>query len=81
MTYYDVVKLGSVTKTTMIGKMPCSYTTLRTTAVRIQHQVLQSCTEVSAAFEVSCRPVQRSQLLHNVNILQVKYWSILNVPP
>jgi len=39
MPYYDVTNLVTVTKTTVIDKMPCGYGTLRTTAVSIWHQV------------------------------------------
>jgi hypothetical protein len=51
MSYYNVlVNLVTVTKTIMIDKMPCCYRTLKTTTVRIRHQV-------------SCRAAQKSQLL------------------
>jgi hypothetical protein len=39
MLYYNVANLVTVTKTNMIYKMPCVYGTLRTTGVRIWHQV------------------------------------------
>ena len=56
----------------MIDEMPCGYGTLRTTAVRIWHQVsYRVCAEVSAALEVSRRPAQRSQQLQNLIILIV----------
>ena len=52
----------------MIDEMPCGYGTLRTTVVRIQHQV-------------SRRLAQRFQQLQNLTILIVKSRSILNAPP
>jgi len=64
MPYYDVPNLVTVAKTNMTDKMPCGCGTLRTTGVRIWHQVsCRACAEVSAALEVSCGPVLRSQLL------------------
>jgi len=39
MPYYDVVKLVTVTKMNIIDEMPCGYGSVRTTAVRIWHQV------------------------------------------
>jgi len=79
MPYYDVANLVTVIKTNMIDEMPCGCETLRTTGERIQHKVAcRARTEVSAAFEVSCRPAQRSQLLQNLAILIVKSRSILN---
>jgi len=39
MPYYEVANLVTVTKTNMIDEMPCAYGTLRTTALRIRHQV------------------------------------------
>jgi hypothetical protein len=86
MPYYAVANLVTVTKTIMFDEMPCGYGTLRTTGVRIQHQVFRracaevsaardvshrACAEVSAAFEVSCRPAQRSEQLQNLTILIV----------
>jgi len=50
MRYYDVVKFVTVLKMNMIDGMACGYGTLRTTAERIWYQI-------------SRRPVQRSQLL------------------
>jgi len=62
--------------------MPCDYGTVRTTGVRIRHQVSRrTCAEVLAALEVSRRPAQRSQQLQNLSILIVKFRSILNAPP
>ena len=62
MPYYDVANLVTVTKMNMIDEMPCGM--LRTTGVRIWHQVSRrACAEVSAALQVSCGPVLRSQLL------------------
>jgi len=43
--------------------------------------LLQSCTEVSATLEASCRLAQTSQLLQNLPILQVYSHGILNVSP
>jgi len=65
MPYYDVVNLVTVTKTNMINKMPCGGCgTLRTTAVRILHQVSRrACAEDSDALEVSDNPALRSQAL------------------
>ena len=68
MPYYKVTNLVTVTKMNMIDEMPCAYGTLRTTALRIRHQVSRSA-------------VQRSQLLRNLNILIVKSRSVLNAPP
>jgi len=68
MPYYDVANLVTITKTNMIDEMACGYGTIRTTAVRIRHQV-------------SRRAAQRSQLLQNLTILQVNSCSILNAPP
>ena len=66
----------------MIDEMTCGYGTVRTTGVRIRHQVSRrACTEVLAAFEVSRRPAQRSQQLLNLTIQIVKFRSILNAPP
>jgi len=50
MPYYEIANIVTVTKTNMIDEMPCAYGTLRTTALRIRHQV-------------SRRAAQRSQLL------------------
>ena len=86
MPYYAVANLVTVTKTIMIDEMPCCYGTLRTTGVRIWHQVsrracaevptalevsCRACAEVSAALEVFRRPGQRSQQLQNLTILIV----------
>jgi hypothetical protein len=68
MPYYDVANPVTVTKTNMIDDMPCGYGTLRTTGVRIRHQV-------------SRRPALRSPHLQNFTIQIVKSHSILNVPP
>jgi len=68
MPYYDVANLVTVTKTNMINEVPCGHGTLRTTGVRLRHQV-------------SRRPAQRSQQLQNLTILIVKSRSILNAPP
>jgi hypothetical protein len=76
----------TVTKTIMIDEIPCSYGTLRTTGVRIWHQVSRracaevsaaleatrrACADVAAALEVSRRPAQWYQQLQNLNILIV----------
>ena len=64
MPYYDGGNLVTVAKANMTDEMPCGCGTLRTTGVRIWHQVSRrACEEVSAALEVSCAPVLRSQLL------------------
>jgi hypothetical protein len=68
MPYYDGANLVTVTKTSMIDEMLCGYGTLRTTGVRIRHQV-------------SRRPAQRSPQLQYLTILIVKFRSILNAPP
>jgi len=49
MPYCDVVNHVTVTKTNMIDEIPCGYGTLRTIAVRIQHQVSRRPGQVSAA--------------------------------
>jgi len=54
----------------MIDEMPCGYIIiLTTTAVSTAQSPLQSCTEVSATLEVSCRPAQMSQQLQNLTLL------------
>jgi len=68
MPYCNVAKLVTETKTNTIDEMASGYGTIRTTAVRIRHQL-------------SCRAAQRSQLLQNWTILQVNSCSILNAPP
>jgi len=66
----------------MINEMPCGYGTLRTTGVRIRHQVShRACAEFSAAPNVSHRPAQGTPQLQNLTILIVKYRGILNAPP
>jgi hypothetical protein len=52
MPYYDVANLVTATKTNMIDEMPCGYGTLRTTGVRIRHQVSRRPAQVSAAPKV-----------------------------
>ena len=52
----------------MFNEMCCGYGSLRTAGVGIRHQV-------------SRRPAQMSQLLHNLTILILKSHSILNAPP
>ena len=68
MPYYDVVNGVTLTKPYLIHEMPCGYGTLRTTGVRIRHQV-------------SRRPASRSPQLHDLTILLVKSRSILNARP
>jgi len=68
MLYYDVANLVTVRKISMIDEMPWGYGTLRTTGVRIRHQV-------------SRRPAQRSPQLQNLTILIAKSRSILKAPP
>jgi hypothetical protein len=60
MPYYDVANIVRVTKTNMINEMPCGYETLKTTGVKIWHQVShRAFAVVSAALEVSNRPAQQ----------------------
>jgi hypothetical protein len=68
MPYYDIVNLGTIRKTNIIDEMPCGYGTLRTTGMRIRHQVSRS-------------PAQRSLQLQYLAILIAKSRSILNAPP
>jgi hypothetical protein len=66
----------------MIDEMPFDYGALRSTGVRIRHQVSRrACADISAALEVSHRPAQRFQYLQNLTILIVISCSILNAPP
>jgi len=66
----------------MINEMPCGYGTVRTAAVRIEHQVsCRVCAEVLAVLEVDCRPAYWSPQLQNLTILIAKFRSILNTPP
>jgi hypothetical protein len=51
----------------MIDEIPCVYGTLRTSGVRIRHQVF-------------CEPTQRSQQRQNFTILIVRSCTILNAP-
>jgi hypothetical protein len=82
MPYYDVANRMTVTKTNMIDEMLCDYGTLKTTGVRIWHQVShRACAAVSAALKVFHRPAQRSQHLQNLTILILQSCSILNAPP
>ena len=63
----------------MIDEMPCGDGTVRTTGVRIRHQVSRRvCTEVLAALEARHRPAQQ---LQNSTILIVKFGRILNAIP
>jgi len=55
MPYYEVVNLGTVTKTNMIDEMPCAYGTLRTTSLRIWHQVLRRAAQRSQLLQISTR--------------------------
>jgi hypothetical protein len=68
MPYYEVANLATVTKTNVIDQMPCAYGTLRTTALRIRHQV-------------SRRAAQRSQLLQNLTRTHSDVWSQLATTP
>jgi hypothetical protein len=52
MPYYELANLVTVTKTNMIDEMLCADGTLRTTALKIRHQV-----SLKAAVEASHRPV------------------------
>ena len=64
MSYYDAGNLVTGIKTNIINNMPCGCGTLRTTVVRIWHQVFRrACRAVSVAQAVSHRPALRSQLL------------------
>ena len=66
MPYHEEAKLGTVTKTNMMNEMPGGCRTLRTTTVRIWHEVShRACAAVSAALVVSRRPALRAQLLSN----------------
>ena len=66
----------------MIDEMPCGYGTIKTTGVRIQHQVCpKDCAEVLTALDSPCGPAQRSQQLQTLTVLIVKFRSILNTPP
>jgi hypothetical protein len=65
MPYYDIANLVTVRKTNMIDEMPCGYGTLRTTGMKIRHQV-------------SRRPAQRSPQLQNLTIVIAKSRSILD---
>jgi len=88
MSYAEVANLlVIVTNANMIRTMAFGYGTLKTTAVRMPHQVWSpknSCTEVSAALEVSAplkvshQLVQRSQQHQYLTLLYVKYPSLLN---
>jgi len=82
MPYYNVANLLTITKTNMINEMPCGYWTLRTTGVRIWHQVSRRAhAEVSAALKLSHRAVLRSQQLQNLTILIVNlvaFWMNLH---
>jgi len=76
MPYDEVTNLVTVTKTNMIDDMPCAYGTLRTTALRIRHQISRR-----AALDVSHRPVRRSHPLQYLTVLIVKSRSIRNAHP
>jgi len=74
MLYYDVVSLVAVTKANKINKMRCSCEILITSGVSIWHQGSHTaCAEVSAALEVSCRPLHRSLQLQNLTIVMVNH--------
>jgi hypothetical protein len=68
MSYYDVANLVTVTKNNMSDEMPGGYEALRTTGVRMWHQV-------------SPRPAQRSPQPQKLTILIVTSCSIVNAPP
>jgi hypothetical protein len=68
MPYYEVAHLVTVILTNMIEEMPCAYGTLRTTALRILHQV-------------SHRAVQRSQLLQSLTTTHSEVWLQLITTP
>ena len=64
MPYYDVGNLVTVTMTNMTNTIPCDCGPLRTTAVRISHQVPRGTgADVSDSREVSLRPALSSQVL------------------
>jgi len=64
MPYYDVANLVIVTKMNIIDGMPCGCGTLRTTGVKIWHQISGSTwDEVSASPDVCYRAVLSSQLV------------------
>ena len=67
MPYYKAVNLGTVTKTITMDEMRFAYPALRSTALRIRHQV-------------SHRAAPGSQLLQYWPILIVKSRSVLNAP-
>jgi hypothetical protein len=82
MTYYDGANLATVTKYNMIDEGPCGYGTLRTTGIRIWHQVShRACAEVSSFLEVSHTHAQRSQHVQNFTFQIVKCCSILSATP
>jgi len=60
MPFHDVANVVSVTKTNMINEMPCAYETLKTTGVKIWHQVSRrACAAVSVALAVTRKPAQQ----------------------
>jgi hypothetical protein len=66
----DLVNLVTVTKTNRIDEMLCRYRTLKSTGVKIWHQVSRrACAVVPAALQVPRRPAHHSQQLHNLTIL------------
>jgi hypothetical protein len=76
MAYYEIANRVTVIKTNMIDGMPSALGTLRTTALRIWHQL-----SGRAALEVSDCPVQRSHPLQIMTFLIVKSHNILNAYP
>jgi len=66
----------------MIDKMPCTYETLRTTAMGIQRQVSHRAVQRSQLLSMSPTDLHGMSMLHqNLTIVQVKSRSILNTPP
>jgi len=68
MPYYEVANFVTVVKTNMIDKMRSAYGILKTTALRIRHQV-------------SRRASQRSQLLQYLTCTHSEVWSQLATTP
>jgi hypothetical protein len=69
MPYNDIANLVTATKTNMINEVCCGCGTLRTTFVRIWHQVsCRACAAVSAALKVPCISTPRIQQLQNLTL-------------
>jgi len=78
MPYYDLANVRTVTTTNMISRNTfwlCKNNWCENRAPSL----VQSCTAVSAALEVSRRSAQRSQELPNLTIIWVKSCSILSM--